>query len=90
MTTKTELINKIAEKSGFTKKKSEKCLNACLEAIQEDLANGGNLRITDFGTFSVKKRKEREGRNPQTGEKITIPASKTVKFNPGKGLKNQI
>lgn len=90
MTTKADLVDKISKKTGFTKKDSEKALNSCLQAIEEDLASGGNLRITGFGTFSVVKRKERTGRNPQTGQKMTIPASKTVKFKPGKNLADSI
>ncbi len=90
MTTKSELIEKIADKTGFTKKKSESFLNACVEAIEEDLQNGGNLKLTGFGSFKVEHRKEREGRNPQTGEKITIPASRVVKFSPGKELRENI
>jgi len=86
MTTKADLVDKISKKSGLTKKDSETALNSCLKAIEEDLASGGNLRITGFGTFSVVMRKERTGRNPQTGGKMTIPASNTVKFKPGKNL----
>lgn len=90
MSNKSDLIEKIAEKGDFTKKNAQKALNACLDAIQENLANGENLRIAGFGTFKVSERKERKGRNPQTGEEMTIPASSTVKFNPGKSLKDQV
>ena len=90
MTTKAELVNKIAEKSGLHRKESETALNSCLEAIEEDLQNGGNLQLTGFGSFKIQQRKEREGRNPQTGEKITIPASRVVKFSPGKGLREKV
>ncbi|HMB31103.1 MAG TPA: HU family DNA-binding protein [Desulfohalobiaceae bacterium] len=90
MATKEDLVRKIAEKSKLTKAASEKALNACLEAVYEDLAQGDNLKLTGFGSFSVVERKSRKGRNPQTGEEITIPASRTVKFSPGKNLKENI
>lgn len=72
--------------SGLTKKDSEKVLDACLNSIQEVLTDGGKLTLVGFGTFSVEERKARKGRNPQTGEEITIPESKVVKFRPGKNL----
>lgn len=84
--TKADLIEQIAQKSQLTKKDSEKALNGCLDAIQESLTRDGKLTLTGFGTFSVTERKERKGRHPRTGEEMTIPASKTVKFKPGKGL----
>lgn len=88
--TKADLIEQIAQKSQLSKKDSEKALNRCLEAIQESLSTEGKLTLTGFGTFSVAERNERKGRNPQTGEEITIPASKSVKFKPGKLLKENI
>lgn len=90
MATKTDLIKKISEKLELTKAESEKALNTCLEAIKEDLASGNNLKIQGFGSFSVTERKERKGRNPQTGQEMIIPASKTVKFSPGKYLKDKV
>ena len=88
--TKADLVEKIAQKSQLSKKDSEKALNGCLEAIQESLTTDGKLTLTGFGTFSVAERNERKGRNPQTGEEITIPASKVVKFKPGNGLKKGV
>ncbi|MFO7801350.1 MAG: HU family DNA-binding protein [Desulfovermiculus sp.] len=88
--TKADLIEQIAQKSELSKKASEKALNGCLDAIQESLANDGKLTLTGFGTFSVTERNERKGRNPQTGKEMTIPASKVVKFKPGKGLNGVI
>ena len=88
--TKADLVEKIAQKSQLSKKDSEKALNGCLEAIQESLTTNGKLTLTAFGTFSVAERRERKGRNPQTGEEMTIPAGKVVKFKPGKGLKDGI
>lgn len=87
---KSDLIDKIAKNSNLTKKDSEKALKACLDSIQEALSNGGKLTLTGFGTFTVKDRRERKGRHPQTGEEITIPESKVVKFRPGKNLKEEV
>ncbi len=87
---KSDLINKIADNSGLTKKDSEKAVSACLDSIQEALSNGGKLTLTGFGTFTVEKRKERKGRNPQTGDEITIPENRVVKFRAGKNLKDKV
>ncbi len=86
--TKADLIRKISEKTDLNKANSERALNACLESIEESLVNEGKLTLTGFGTFSVQDRKERKGRNPQTGQEINIPASKAVKFRPGKTLRD--
>lgn len=88
--TKADLIRKISEKTDLNKADSERVLNACLEGIEEFLINEGKFTLTGFGTFSVENRKERKGRNPQTGQEITIPASKAVKFRPGKYLKKTV
>ena len=88
--TKAELVSKLAEKANITKADAERALNACLESVEDTLVNEGKLTLTGFGTFAVEERKERKGRNPQTGEEITIPASKVVKFRPGKLLKEAV
>ena len=88
--TKADLIRKISEKTDLNKANSERALNACMEGIEESLVNEGKLTLTGFGTFSVENRKERKGRNPQTGQEITIPASRVVKFRPGKNLKGTV
>ena len=88
--TKADLIVRIAQQANISKLASEKALNGCLEAIQESLADDGKLTLTGFGTFSVTERNERKGRNPQTGEEITIPAGKVVKFKTGNGLKKGV
>ena len=85
---KSDLIRKVSEKTEMSKAASERALNACLESIEDSLVNEGKLTLTGFGTFSVQDRKERKGRNPQTGEEITIPANKAVKFRPGKTLRD--
>ncbi|MCF8029277.1 MAG: HU family DNA-binding protein [Desulfohalobiaceae bacterium] len=88
--TKADLIAKIAEKTGLSKAESERALNSCLQSIEDILVQDGKLTLTGFGTFAVEERKARKGRNPQTGERITIPASKVVKFRPGKLLKESV
>ncbi|MDO9527698.1 MAG: HU family DNA-binding protein [Syntrophales bacterium] len=85
--TKAELIDKVAEKTDLTKKDAAGAVNAVLETIEEVLKNGDGIALSGFGTFSVKERAERKGRNPQTGEAITIPAAKSAKFKAGKNLK---
>jgi len=87
---KSELINAIAEKSGLTKKDSEKALNAFVEAVEESLIKGDKVQLIGFGTFEVRERSARKGRNPQTGEEIMIPAAKVPAFKPGKALKDSV
>lgn len=88
--TKADLVDKIAEKAGLTKVASEKALNAFLDSVNEVLLAEGKLNLTGFGTFAVETRQARKGRNPRTGETITIPATKVVKFRPGRKLKEII
>ncbi|MEN6414852.1 MAG: HU family DNA-binding protein [Veillonellales bacterium] len=85
---KTELVASVAEKAGITKKDAEKAINALFSSVEEALAQDDKVQIIGFGTFEVKSREERKGRNPQTGAEITIPASKTPVFKAGKGLKD--
>ncbi|HHY24580.1 MAG TPA: HU family DNA-binding protein [Clostridiaceae bacterium] len=87
---KTELINSIALKSGLSKKNSEAALNAFISSVEESLQIGEKVVLVGFGTFEVRDRAERKGRNPQTGEEITIPASKAPVFRAGKGLKEKV
>lgn len=88
--TKADLVDKIAAKSGLTKVAAEKALNAFLISVKDVLLAEGKLSLTGFGTFAVEERMARKGRNPRTGAAITIPASKVVKFRPGKKLKDLI
>ncbi|QLA16153.1 DNA-binding protein [Desulfolutivibrio sulfoxidireducens] len=88
--TKADLVVKIAEKTKMTKADAERALNAFLESVEATLVADGKLTLTGFGTFAVDERKARTGRNPRTGAEITIPASKVVKFRPGKLLKEVI
>lgn len=87
---KTELVASVAEKAGMTKKDAEKAVNAIFDSIEDALAKNDKVQIIGFGTFEVKMREERKGRNPQTGKEITIPASKTPVFKAGKGLKDTV
>ena len=87
---KTELIAAVAEKAENYKKDAEKAVKAFTDAVAEELAKGGKVQLVGFGNFEVSERPAREGRNPRTGETMTIAASKTPKFKPGKALKDEI
>ena len=87
---KTELINAVAEKAALSKKDSEAAVTAVLDAITAALADGDEVRLVGFGTFEVKKREARIGRNPKTKEEIQIPATKVPAFKPGKALKDVV
>ena len=87
---KNELITAVAEKSGLTKKDSEKVLKAFTEIVTEELKNGGKVQMVGFGTFEVSERAARDGRNPRTGEPMPIEASRSPKFKAGKALKDAI
>ena len=87
---KAELIAAVAEKSGLTRKDSEKAVNAAFDAITESLVKGEKVALVGFGAFEVKERAARVGRNPQTKEEITIPASRVASFKVGKALKDAV
>lgn len=87
---KSDLVGKMAEKSAMTKKDSEKALKALIESVEEALAKGDKVQLVGFGTFEVKERKARVGRNPRTREEIKIPASKAPIFKAGKDLKDLV
>ena len=88
--TKKELIEKVAADAEITKKAAEIALNSVLEGIETSLVEEGKMSFVGFGTFEVRERAAREGRNPKTGEPMTIAASKNVGFKAGKGLKERI
>ncbi|MCR5508745.1 MAG: HU family DNA-binding protein [Lachnospiraceae bacterium] len=87
---KSELVDAMAKKSGLTKKDTEAALAAFTETIAKTLKKGDKVQLIGFGTFEVSKRAAREGKNPQTGAKIKIPASKAPKFKAGKALKDTV
>lgn len=87
---KADLITKMAEKSGLTKKDAEMALKGFIESVTEALENRDKVQLVGFGTFETRERAEREGRNPRTKEVITIPASIAPVFKPGKELKEKV
>ncbi len=87
---KNDLVSSVAAKTGLSKKASESAVNALLATVEETLVQGEKVVLVGFGTFEVKERPERQGRNPKTMQNITIPASKTPVFKAGKGLKDKV
>ena len=87
---KTELVEMVSKKTGMTKKDSENAVAAVLDGITDSIAKGEKVQLVGFGTFEVRERKEREGRNPSTGEAIKIAAQKVPAFKPGKALKDKV
>ena len=87
---KTELIAAVAEKAELSKKDAEKALKAFTDVVAEELVKGEKIQLVGFGTFEVAEREEREGRNPKTGEKMTIAASRSPMFKAGKALKDMV
>lgn len=87
---KQDLISFVSRRADLTLRETEIVLNALLEAIVDALADGGSVKLTGFGSFEVAETKERVGRNPGTGETITIPAGRVPKFRAGKTFKEKI
>lgn len=87
---KNELINAVAAKAEFSKKDAEAAVNAVFAAVTDALAAGDKLSVVGFGTFEVRERSAKSGRNPKTGEAITIAASKVPAFKAGKALKDAV
>jgi Bacterial nucleoid DNA-binding protein len=87
--TKADLVGVMAKEADITKAAAALALDAYVTAVAKELKKGGRIGLVGFGTFSVAKRKAREGRNPQTGKAIKIPAKKVVKFKAGKELANK-
>lgn len=83
---KTELVNEIAAKAGINKVAAKAALDACLESIEQALANDDKVQLIGFGTFAMVEKPARTGINPATKEKIEIPARKVVKFKPASNL----
>ena len=87
---KNELVAAVAEKTGLTKKDSTAAVDAVIDAITEALVAGDKVQLIGFGTFEVRERAAKEGRNPATGETIKIAASKVPAFKAGKALKDKV
>lgn len=87
--TKADLVAKVAE-TGMSKKQAAEAVDALIAAIKGALAKGEKVSLVGFGSFSVRKRKARTGRNPQTGKPLKIPAKKVPMFSSGKGLKDAV
>ncbi|HBT47521.1 MAG TPA: integration host factor subunit alpha [Peptococcaceae bacterium] len=87
---KAELVASVAEKADITKKEAERAVNALFASIEEALAKGDKVQLVGFGTFEVKERAARVGRNPRTGEEIAIAATKVPVFKAGKALKEAV
>ncbi len=87
---KQELVTEVAKKADLPKTKAQAAVEAIFESIKLTLKKGGEVRLVGFGTFTVAKRAATTGRNPRTGEKINIPASKQPKFKAGKDLKEAV
>lgn len=87
---RNELVDAVAGKAGLQKSAANKAVDAVFESITDALKDGGEVRLVGFGTFSVSARAASEGRNPRTGEKIKIAASKQAKFKPGKRLRDEL
>lgn len=87
---KSELVGLVSEKTEMSKKDSEKVVSAVFESIADGLARGDKVQLVGFGTFEVRERRQREGRNPATGASITIPALNVPVFKAGKALKDKV
>jgi len=87
---KADLISKVAEKTDFTKKDAEKAVSAILASIEEALSAGEKVQLVGFGTFEIRNRAARKGRNPQTGQEIKIAAAKVPVFKAGKALRDAV
>lgn len=88
--TKQDVVAAVAEAAELSKAEANKAVDAVINCIKGSLAEGKSVGLIGFGTFEVRERAEREGRNPQTGDTITIPAKKVPAFKPGKGLRDSV
>ncbi|MDI6893927.1 MAG: HU family DNA-binding protein [Bacillota bacterium] len=87
---KADLVAVVAQKTGMTKRDADKAVTATFEAIHEALSRGGKVAVVGFGTFEVRNRAARKGRNPRTGEEIAIAPGRAPVFRPGKSLKEAV
>ncbi|WP_088892353.1 HU family DNA-binding protein [Leptolyngbya ohadii] len=84
------LVDQVAEKANVSKKQAEAVLAATIDSIMETVSSGDKVTLVGFGTFELRERKEREGRNPKTGEAMTIPVTKVPAFSAGKQFKESV
>ncbi|HUW64420.1 MAG TPA: HU family DNA-binding protein [Spirochaetia bacterium] len=87
---KAELISNVAEKTDLTKKEAEKAVSAVLASIEEAMTKGEKVQLVGFGTFEIRERAARKGRNPQTGAEISIAAARVPVFKAGKALRDSV
>lgn len=87
---KADLVSRVAKETGLTRRQADMAVDTVLGAIKNSLAIGDRVSLVGFGTFSVKRRAAREGRNPRTGKLLRIPAKKVPKFSPGRSLKKLV
>ncbi|MDF7682772.1 HU family DNA-binding protein [Lactobacillus sp. ESL0679] len=87
---KSELTKEVAAKTGLKQKEAEGVIDAFIDSIKDNLTKGEKVQIIGFGSFEVRQRAERKGRNPQTGKALTIPATQVPAFKPGKALKDAV
>ena len=87
---KADLVSAVADKTGLSKKDSEKAVNAAFDVISDELVKGGKVQLVGFGSFETKERSARIGRNPRTKEEIEIPASRVPLFKAGKSLRDAV
>lgn len=86
----SQIVDQVAERSGLSKSQAKQAVNAVFEAMTERLAVGDRIQVSGFGSFEIRNRAERQGTNPRTREKVTIPASKAVGFRAASGLKQRV
>jgi DNA-binding protein HU-beta len=87
---KADLVNEISSRTGLTKSKSSEVIDSVIESIQDSLTRGEKVTLVGFGTFDTITRKARKGRNPKTGEELSIPEKRAARFKAGSGLSNVI
>lgn len=88
--TKSDLVDQVSERTGMTKKDSGRAIEALFDTIRDELQRGGKVQLVGFGSFEVKQREARIGRNPKTMEEIRIPARRVPVFRPGKELRDSV
>lgn len=86
----SQLVDHVAERTGLTKSEAKKAVSAVFDTLSERLASGDRVQVSGFGSFEIRDRAERQGTNPRTREKVTIPASKAVGFRPASSLKGRV